>query len=98
MLVRCESRQSPTQLPWAVCPSSASSTTEPFPPEFNNDSAFFDRIHCYLPGWEVPKMRADLLTDHYGLITDCLSEFCKGMRRRDYTHHLDGFFRTHRAL
>lgn len=66
---------------------------DPFPPEFNNDSAFFDRIHCYLPGWEVPKMRADLLTGHYGLITDCLSEFCKGMRKRDYTHHLDRYFR-----
>ena len=66
---------------------------DPFPPEFNDDSAFFDRIHCYLPGWEIPKMRSDLLTSHYGLITDCLSEFCKGMRRRDYTHHLDAFFR-----
>lgn len=66
---------------------------DPFPPEFNDDSAFFDRIHYYLPGWEVPKMRADLLTGHYGLITDCLSEFCKAMRRRDYTHHLDAYFR-----
>lgn len=66
---------------------------DPFPPEFNDDSAFFDRIHCYLPGWEVPKMRSDLLTNKYGLITDCLSEFCKGMRRRDYTHHLDEYFR-----
>ena len=42
---------------------------DPFPPEFNEDSAFFDRIHCYLPGWEIPKMRSDLLTNHYGLIT-----------------------------
>lgn len=66
---------------------------DPFPPEFNNDAAFFDRIHCYLPGWEVPKMRSDLLTEHYGLITDCLSEFCKEMRKRDYTHHIDDFFR-----
>lgn len=66
---------------------------EPFPPEFNNDSAFFDRIHCYLPGWEVPKMRSDLLTERYGLITDCLSEFCKEMRRRDYSHLLDEHFR-----
>lgn len=66
---------------------------DPFPPEFNEDSAFFDRIHCYLPGWEVPKMRSDLLTKRYGLITDCLSEFCKGMRKRDYTHHLDDFYR-----
>lgn len=66
---------------------------DPFPPEFNNDSAFFDRIHLYLPGWEVPKMRSDLLTDHYGLITDCFSEFCHEMRRYDFTHHLDAYFR-----
>lgn len=66
---------------------------EPFPPEFNNDSAFFDRIHCYLPGWEVPKMRSDLLTDHYGLITDCLSEFCHAMRKKDFSHVLDQYFR-----
>ena len=66
---------------------------DPFPPEFNNDSAFFDRIHYYLPGWEIPKMRSSLLTGHYGLITDCLSEFCKEMCRRDYTHLIDRFFR-----
>ena len=66
---------------------------DPFPPEFNNDSAFFDRIHCYLPGWEVPKMRADLLTQRYGLITDCLAEFFKEMRKRDYTHYIDEHFR-----
>ena len=47
---------------------------DPFPPEFNDDSAFFDRIHCYLPGWEVPKkMRSrPRLRVAYGLITDCL--------------------------
>ncbi len=66
---------------------------QPFPPEFNNDSAFFDRIHLYLPGWEVPKMRSDYLTDHCGLITDCLSEFCHEMRRRDFTHLVDQYFR-----
>ena len=66
---------------------------EPFPPEFNNDSACFDRIHCYLPGWEVPKMRSDLLTGRYSLITDCLSEFCHEMRRRDFTHYIDQYFR-----
>ena len=66
---------------------------DPFPPEFNNDSAFFDRIHCYLPGWEVPKMRSDLLTGRYGLITDCLSEFCREMRRKDFTHLIDRYFR-----
>ncbi|MEC4175556.1 protease Lon-related BREX system protein BrxL [Adlercreutzia sp. R7] len=66
---------------------------DPFPPEFNDDSAFFDRIHYYLPGWEIPKMRSNLLTEHYGLITDCLSEFCKEMRRKDFTHLIDRYFR-----
>ena len=65
----------------------------PFPPEFNNDSAFFDRMHYYLPGWEIPKMRSELLTEKYGLITDCLAEFTRGMRRVDYTHVLDEHFR-----
>lgn len=66
---------------------------DPFPQEFNNDSAFFDRIHCYLPGWEIPKMRSDLLTSRYGLITDCLSEFLKEMRAFDFTHLADRYFR-----
>lgn len=65
----------------------------PFPPEFNNDSAFFDRMHYYLPGWEIPKMRSNLLTEKYGLITDCLAEYTRGMRRMDYTHLLDTCFR-----
>ena len=66
---------------------------DPFPPEFNNDSAFFDRIHCYLPGWEVSKMRSDLICERYSLITDCLGEFLHAMRRRDFTHHIDRYFR-----
>ena len=52
---------------------------EPFPDDFNNDSAFFDRIHAYLPGWETPKLRASLFTNDYGLISDCFSEFCHAM-------------------
>ena len=52
----------------------------PFPPEFNSDSAFFDRIHYYLPGWETPKMRSELLTGKYGLISDCLADFFIDMR------------------
>lgn len=64
----------------------------PFPPEFNNDSAFFDRMHYYLPGWEIPKMRSELLTDKYGLITDCLAEFTREMCRKDCTHVLDRCF------
>lgn len=66
---------------------------EPFPPEFNNDSAFFDRIHYYLPGWEIPKMRSELLTEKYGLITDCLAGLTREMRKKDCTHLLDAYFR-----
>lgn len=66
---------------------------EPFPPEFNNDSAFFDRIHYYLPGWEIPKMRSELLTEKYGLITDCLAELTRKLRKKDCTHLLDAYFR-----
>lgn len=66
---------------------------DPFPPEFNNDSAFFDRIHCYLPGWEVPKMRSDLICERYSLITDCLGEFLHAMRKHDFTPYIDRYFR-----
>ena len=49
-------------------------------------------MHYYLPGWEIPKMRSELLTEKYGLITDCLAEFTRGLRRMDYTHVLDQYF------
>ena len=65
---------------------------EPFPQEFNSDSAFFDRIHAYLPGWETPKLRASLFTQRYGLISDCFSEFCHAMRKYDYTDAFGAFF------
>ena len=66
---------------------------EPFPPEMANDSAFFDRMHYYLPGWEIPKMRPELITDEYGFITDYLSEFFREMRKRTYSDDLDKYFR-----
>lgn len=65
---------------------------EPFPDSFNNDSAFFDRIHAYLPGWETPKLRSSLFTNNYGLISDCLSEFCHAMRRFDFTNSFGEYF------
>ena len=65
---------------------------EPFPQEFNSDSAFFDRIHAYLPGWETPKLRASLFTQRYGLISDCFSEFCHAMRKYDYTDLFASYF------
>ena len=66
---------------------------EPFPPEMANDSAFFDRMHYYLPGWEIPKMRPELITDDYGFITDYLSEFFREMRKRTYSDSLDDYFK-----
>ena len=66
---------------------------EPFPPEMANDSAFFDRMHFYLPGWEIPKMCPELITDEYGFITDYLSEFFREMRKRTYSDAIDKYFK-----
>ena len=66
---------------------------EPFPKEIANDSAFFDRIHFYLPGWEIPKMRPELITDEYGFITDYLSEYFREMRKRTFSDSLDKYFK-----
>lgn len=65
---------------------------EPFPDSFNNDSAFFDRIHAYLPGWETPKLRSSLFTKNYGLISDCFAEFCHAMRKYDFTNSFSEYF------
>lgn len=69
---------------------------EPFPDAFNHDSAFFDRIHAYLPGWETPKLRAALFTREYGLISDCFSEFCHAMRKFDFTNSFSEYFELNR--
>jgi len=52
----------------------------PMPPEMRDDTAFMDRIHAYLPGWDVPKISKDLLTDHFGLVSDFLSECWSQLR------------------
>jgi len=65
----------------------------PFPEEMNNDTAFFDRIHYYLPGWEVPKFRPEHFTNHYGFIVDYLSEFLREMRKRSYTDNLHKYYK-----
>ncbi len=70
----------------------------PFPDEFNNDSAFFDRMHYYLPGWEIPVMKSKILTDRFGLITDCLAEFTRGMRKYDFTHIVDEYFQLNKKF
>lgn len=66
---------------------------EPFPPVMGYDTAFLDRMHCYVPGWEIPKYRPDFFTDDYGFITDYLSEFLREMRKVTYSDACDKFFR-----
>lgn len=65
----------------------------PFPEEMANDSAFFDRMHYYLPGWEIPKMRPELLTDRYGFISDYIAEFFRKMRKHTFTDSLNKYFK-----
>ncbi|WP_121614531.1 protease Lon-related BREX system protein BrxL [Mesobacillus foraminis] len=65
----------------------------PFPEGMNNDSAFFDRMHYYLPGWEIPKMRPDFFTDRYGFIVDYLAEYFREMRKRSFGDSIDQFFK-----
>ncbi|MEK5338725.1 protease Lon-related BREX system protein BrxL [Weizmannia sp. FSL W8-1119] len=65
----------------------------PFPEEMANDSAFFDRMHYYVPGWEIPKMRPDFFTDKYGFIVDYMAEFFREMRKRSYSDALDHYFK-----
>ena len=75
-----------------------SSLFDPFPPEMGTDTAFLDRMHCYLPGWEIPKFRPEHFTDDYGFITDYLSEFIRELRKVQYGDALDHYFRLGRNL
>ena len=70
-----------------------SSLFDPFPPEMGTDTAFLDRMHCYIPGWEIPKFRPEHFTDDYGFITDYLAEFLRELRKEQYGDALDRYFR-----
>lgn len=75
-----------------------SSLFEPFPPEMGTDTAFLDRMHCYIPGWEVPKFRPEHFTNDYGFITDYLSEFIRELRKMQQGDALDKYFRLGKNL
>lgn len=75
-----------------------SSLFEPFPPEMGTDTAFLDRMHCYIPGWEVPKFRPEHFTDDYGFITDYLSEFIRELRKVQQGDVLDKFYKLGKNL
>jgi ATP-dependent Lon protease len=66
---------------------------DPFPAVMAYDTSFLDRVHCYIPGWEIPKFRPEHFTDDYGFITDFLSEFMREMRKEPFTDVLDKYFR-----
>lgn len=75
-----------------------SSLFDPFPPEMGMDTAFLDRIHCYIPGWEIPKFRPEHFTDDYGFITDYLAEFLRELRKEQYGDALDRYFHLGKNL
>ncbi len=75
-----------------------SSLFDPFPPEMGTDTAFLDRLHCYIPGWEIPKFRPEHFTNDYGFITDYMAEFICELRKEQYGDALDKYFRLGKNL
>lgn len=76
----------------------SSSLFDPFPPEMGTDTAFLDRMHCYLPGWEIPKFRPEHFTNDYGFISDYLAEFVRELRKEQYGDAIDRYFRLGKNL
>ncbi len=66
---------------------------EPFPESMGNDTAFLDRIHCYIPGWEIPKYRPEFFTNDYGFITDYFSEIMRELRKISYADSYAHYYR-----
>lgn len=66
---------------------------EPFPESMGNDTAFLDRIHCYIPGWEIPKYRPEFFTNDYGFITDYFSEIMRELRKISYADAYAHYYR-----
>src|SRR5262245_57465325 len=64
----------------------------PMPDVIREDMAFLDRIHFYIPGWEIPKMRIEFFTDHYGFVVDYLAEALRELRKHNYTEIIDRYF------
>lgn len=75
-----------------------SSLFDPFPQEMGTDTAFLDRMHCYLPGWEIPKFRPEHFTNDYGFISDYLAEFIRELRKEQYGDAIDHYFRLGKNL
>jgi ATP-dependent Lon protease len=61
----------------------------PMPEVIREDMAFIDRLHYYIPGWEIPKMRIEFFTDHYGFVVDYLAEALRELRKHNFTEVID---------
>ena len=70
----------------------------PFPDAMNNDTAFFDRMHYYLPWWEIPKFRPESFTDRFGFIVDYLAEYFREMRKYSFADWFDKYFKLWKDL
>src|SRR6266542_992771 len=64
----------------------------PMPDVIHEDMAFLDRVHLYIPGWEVPKMRVEFFTDHYVFVVDYLAEALRELRKHNFTEIIDRHF------
>jgi len=64
----------------------------PMPEVIREDMAFLDRLHFYIPGWEIPKMRVEFFTDHYGFVVDYLAEALRELRKHNFTEAIDRHF------
>ena len=69
----------------------------PFPPEMQ-DAAFFDRFHAYIPGWEIPRMKSEILTNHYGFVVDYFAWVLRELRRLTFATAIDEYFDFGKAL
>lgn len=62
------------------------------------DTAFLDRLHAYVPGWEVQKLRNEMFTSDYGFIVDYLAEILKDLRKEDRTHNYSKYFELSNSI
>jgi ATP-dependent Lon protease len=67
-------------------------------PDVYYDTAFLDRVHAYLPGWEIHKLRNEMFTDSYGFIVDYLAEILKDLRKEDHTQAYKEYFELDNSI
>lgn len=71
---------------------------KPFPVGMNEDTAFLDRFHCYIPGWEIEPFSPSTFTDDYGFICDYFAEIARELRKKQFSEVIDRYFRLDSSL